>query len=157
MLFLIYKNDLFSTIKSSSALSFADDTKCYKSNLQLIDSFQLQQDLNSLSDWSKHWSFFFNSSKFIHLSFNSKFHTSYYNHQQQPNYCIQHPSWPWHNSLHRFIMAQPYFYNSLQNIGLSQVYLFPCYQLSNQKIPLPKFSRITTSLLLTTLTPTSVK
>ena len=67
----------FSTIKFSSALSFADDTKCYKSILQLIDCFQLQQDLNSLSDWSKHWNFFFNSSKFIHLSLTSKFHTSY--------------------------------------------------------------------------------
>ena len=61
----------------SSAFSFADDTKCYKTIIQLLDSLQLQQDLDSLSEWSRNWNFFFNLNKFIHLSFNSKFPASY--------------------------------------------------------------------------------
>lgn len=78
LLFLVYINDLFSSIHCSNALSFADDTKCYKPILQLLDSFQLQQDLDSLSDWSRHWNLSFNFSKFIHLSFNLKFPTTYF-------------------------------------------------------------------------------
>ena len=39
---------------------------------------KLQQDLDSLSCWSSYWNFFFNSSKFIHLSFNLKFPASFF-------------------------------------------------------------------------------
>jgi len=77
MLFLIYTNDFFSSIQFSSAFSFADDTKCNKPIIHLLDSIRLQQDLDSLSDWSRNWNFFFNLKKFIHLSFNSRFPTSY--------------------------------------------------------------------------------
>ena len=70
LLFLVYIKYLFSAMYCSNAFSFADDTKCYKLILQLLDSLQLQQDLDSVSDWSRHCNFFFNS---IHLSFNLKF------------------------------------------------------------------------------------
>ena len=70
--------DLFSTVHTSNALSFADDTKCYKLILELRDSAKLQRDLNSMAIWSRDWNPFFNTNKFIHLSFNSKFPTSYF-------------------------------------------------------------------------------
>jgi len=67
LLFLVY--DLFSVIYCCNSISFADDTKCYKLILQLLDSLQLQQDLDSLSDWSRHWNFFLIlASSFIYLS-----------------------------------------------------------------------------------------
>ena len=78
LLFLIYINDLFLSVRSSNALSFADDTKCYKQILEHLDSIQLQQDLDSMANWSRDWNQFFNTSKFIHLSFNTKFPTSYF-------------------------------------------------------------------------------
>jgi len=74
LLFLIYVNDLYSSINSSNAVSFADDSKCYKLILELADSAKLQHDLNSMANWSSDWNISFNTSKFIHLSFNA---TSY--------------------------------------------------------------------------------
>jgi len=71
LLFLIYINDLFSTVHTSNALSFADETKCYKLILELRDSAKLQCYLNSMAIWSRHWNLFLNTNKFIHLSFNS--------------------------------------------------------------------------------------
>ena len=50
LLFLIYINNLFSTVHASNALSFADDTKCYKLILELRDSAQLQRDLDSMAE-----------------------------------------------------------------------------------------------------------
>ena len=78
LLFLIYINNLFSAVHTSNALSFADDIKCYKLILELHDSAKLQRDLNSKAIWSRDWNLFFNTYKFIHLSFNSKFPTSYF-------------------------------------------------------------------------------
>ena len=43
-----------------------------------LDSLQLQQDLKSLATWSDNNHMKFNTSKFIHLRFNSKFSTSYH-------------------------------------------------------------------------------
>jgi len=76
LLFLVYINDLYTSIHHSNALSYADDTKCYKFIFELIDSLRLQDDLNSLSDWSNN-NLSFNAKKFIHLSFNTKISTSY--------------------------------------------------------------------------------
>ena len=59
LLFLIYINDLFLSVRSSNALSFADDTKCYKQILEHLDSIQLQQDLDSMANWSRDWNQFF--------------------------------------------------------------------------------------------------
>ena len=69
LLFLIYINDLFSTVHTSNILSSADDTECYKLILELRDSAKLQHDLNSMAIWSRDWNLFFNTNKFIHLSF----------------------------------------------------------------------------------------
>ena len=76
LLFLVYINDLFLSIHHSNALSFADDTKLFKSIFELLDSLKLQDDLNSLSDWS-HDYLSFNTNKFRHLSFNTELTTSY--------------------------------------------------------------------------------
>ena len=77
LLFLLYINDLFPTIQSSHILYFADDTKCFKLIHKDQDAQQLQQDLDSLAKWSVDWNLFFNTNKFIHLSFNTRFTTSY--------------------------------------------------------------------------------
>ena len=77
LLFLVFINDLYLSIHHSNALSFADDTKCYKLIFELLNSIKLQDDLNSLFDWSQDSNLSFNTKKFIHLSFNTKFPTSY--------------------------------------------------------------------------------
>ena len=76
LLFLVYINDLFLSIQHSNAFSFADDTKLFKQIFDLVDSLQLQEDLNSLAVWS-HDYLAFNTNKFVHLSFNNKLLTSY--------------------------------------------------------------------------------
>ena len=55
-----------------------DDTKCFKTISNFLDSQQLQQNLNSLTKWSEDWRMKFNTTKFIHLSFNTKFSISYH-------------------------------------------------------------------------------
>ena len=77
LLFLVFINDLYLSIHHSNALSFTDDTKCYKLIYELLDSIKLQDDLNSLFDWSQDSNLSFNTKKFIHLSFNTKFPNSY--------------------------------------------------------------------------------
>ena len=71
LLFLVYINDLFLSIHHSNALSFADDTKLFKFIFELLDSLKLQDDLNSLSNWS-HDYLSFNTNTFRHLSFNTE-------------------------------------------------------------------------------------
>ena len=78
LLFLIYINDLSASTQFSHMLSFADDTKCFKIISSYSDSQQLQQDLQSLAKWSEDWHMKFNTNKFIHLSFNTQFSTSYH-------------------------------------------------------------------------------
>ena len=55
LLFLIYINDLSASTQFSYVLSFADDTKSFKTISNYIDSQQFQQDLNSLAKWSEDW------------------------------------------------------------------------------------------------------
>ena len=62
ILFVIYINDLPEEVKSN-ALLFADDTKIYRLIKSVADSAALQQDLNSLVDWSRRWLLAFNASK----------------------------------------------------------------------------------------------
>ena len=80
ILFLIYVNDLPSTASSSTALMFADDTKCYRSISCPDDCLLLQQDLDSISDWCTTWNLSFNSNKCatIHFSRSSPPTTSTY-------------------------------------------------------------------------------
>jgi len=76
LLFLVYTSDLFLSIHHSKALSYADDTKCYKFIFELMDSLKLQDYLDSLSDWSGD-NLCFNAKKCVHLSFNTNISTSY--------------------------------------------------------------------------------
>ena len=58
-------------------LLFADDTKCFRQIKSQTDQQILQADLNLLSNWSTVSRLSFNPSKSVHISFNSKFSTSY--------------------------------------------------------------------------------
>ena len=51
-LFLIFVNDIPSSMKHSHLLLFADDTKCLKKVSSLSDCHSLQEDLQRLSSWS---------------------------------------------------------------------------------------------------------
>ena len=63
-LFLLYVNDLPSCLSSNSTLAlFADDSKCYKEITSPDDCLTLQQDIDSLLNWSEIWGMSFNTSK----------------------------------------------------------------------------------------------
>ena len=66
------------TISVIHKLRAAHVMECYKQILEHLDSIQLQQDFDSMANWSRDWNQYFNTSKFIHLSFNTKFPTSYF-------------------------------------------------------------------------------
>ena len=66
ILFLIYVNDLPESVLSTAKM-FADDTKIYNNISSLSDCELLQQDLNSLSAWSKLWLLRFNETKCVVL------------------------------------------------------------------------------------------
>ena len=84
LLFVLYINDLPSHILFSSSLLFADDCKCISRISSLNDCHNLQQDLNSLYDWSCEWRLPFNSNKCksMHVSLSSPPNQSAY------QYCI---------------------------------------------------------------------
>jgi len=67
LLFLIYINELSESVKHSTVFKFADDAKCYKSINTQMDSTHLQQDLNSLFQWSINNRLSFNISKCVVL------------------------------------------------------------------------------------------
>ena len=75
LLFLVYINDLFSSVQ------FSHIPPMTLNALNLIhkdqDTQQLQQDIESLVKWSEDWNLFFNTNKFMHLSFNTRSTTSY--------------------------------------------------------------------------------
>jgi hypothetical protein len=78
VLFLIFINDLPLVVNSFVRL-FADDTKVYNTVSTEATRDALQQDLNSLSDWSKTWLLGFNASKckVLHLGRNNNNFTYY--------------------------------------------------------------------------------
>ena len=84
ILFLVFVNDLPSSVFSSTLYLFADDTKCLKRISNVGDSVALQQDLNLLNEWSKKWNLFFNAMKCVSLSFCSSPSVS----QSRPTYRI---------------------------------------------------------------------
>ena len=62
LMFVLYINDLPSLV-SSQLLMFADDIKLYRSIRSVEDCFMLQNDINIMLDWSRHWLLSFNVSK----------------------------------------------------------------------------------------------
>ena len=70
LLFLVYINDLPTSVSNSSVLIFAGDTKCYSGISSMQESTLLQQDLDAIENWSKSWKLHFNESKFVKLSIN---------------------------------------------------------------------------------------
>ena len=77
LLFIIYINDISDAVLYSKTLLFADDTKCFRLIKSFSDQQLLQQDLNSLSNWSTKSNLSFKPSKTVHVSYNSKISTSY--------------------------------------------------------------------------------
>ena len=78
LLFLIYINDISSNIQHSQLLAFADDTKCFKHINNHSEQGDLQDDIDTISNWSNGSLLNFNLSKSAHISFKSKI-TTYYN------------------------------------------------------------------------------
>ena len=62
ILFIVYINDLLEGVNSDGLL-FADDAKIFKTIINQKDSDVLQEDLDSLIDWSKQWLLDFNADK----------------------------------------------------------------------------------------------
>ncbi|XP_065895940.1 uncharacterized protein [Dysidea avara] len=73
----ITEDEVHTALLSLDSSKVTDDTKCYKLIFELLDSIKLQDYLNSLFDWSQDSNLSFNTKKFIHLSFNTNFPTSY--------------------------------------------------------------------------------
>ena len=76
LLFLVYVNDI-PQYTTSTTLLFADDTKCFRIINDPTDSITLQQDINSLVEWTTEWNLKFNPSKTFQLSFKSRIPTTY--------------------------------------------------------------------------------
>ena len=71
LLFLIYANDLPNAASHSIAPMFVDDSKCYRQISHPRDR-DLQDDLNSLHQWSQTWDLHFNTKKCATLRFSRK-------------------------------------------------------------------------------------
>ncbi|MEL7308158.1 MAG: reverse transcriptase family protein, partial [Pseudomonadota bacterium] len=71
-LFIMYINDLPSCFLSSECLLFADDVKIFKQISSVNDCFELQNDLNALSDWCSIWSMNLNLAKCFFINFSLK-------------------------------------------------------------------------------------
>ena len=63
LLLLVFINDLPDCVLNSTMLLFADDVKCSLPISSQFDCFLLQNDLDVLTVWSKHWNLCFNESK----------------------------------------------------------------------------------------------
>ena len=68
ILFLIYLNDINSCIKHSVISSFADDTRIKKSITSCSDVLELQEDLNSVVQWSADNNMVLHQDKFEYIS-----------------------------------------------------------------------------------------
>ena len=90
LLFIIYISDLPTAVTSSKLLSFADDTKCFKS-IQCYDDFiNLQLDLSSLQNWSNDNYLPFNVLKFVQISFHGHFSHSTFDYHLDNNTVLPH-------------------------------------------------------------------
>ena len=86
LLFLVFINDLTDCVLNSTMLLFADDIKCSLPFSGQMDCFLLQNDLDVLSVWSKHWNLFFNESKCSFVRFG--FQKSSSSHVYSINSCV---------------------------------------------------------------------
>ena len=66
VLFVMYINDLSENILSNLYM-FADDTKIFRAQKSEYDHKCLQNDLETLENWSKKWSLSFHPDKCIHM------------------------------------------------------------------------------------------
>ena len=73
LLFVIYINDIPSGIHSMMKI-FADDTKMYRAIKSVADNAGLQEDINTIENWSEKWQMPFNIPKchVLPLGFNNK-------------------------------------------------------------------------------------
>ena len=69
LLFLIFVNDLPSSVKFSKILLFTDDTKCLRKISSSANCILLQEYLHHLYEWSTKWNLQFNESKCVLLRF----------------------------------------------------------------------------------------
>ena len=77
LLFLIFINDLPSIV-TSDLFEFADDTKLFRQITSTLDIEHLQEDINSLFNWSINNFLSFNLSKFVFMSYHRKFNSTYH-------------------------------------------------------------------------------
>ena len=67
LFFLVFVNDLPEVIRHSLFLLFADDAKCARQICSQSDSSELQEDLDSLCEWSVVWKLKFKVPKCVLL------------------------------------------------------------------------------------------
>ena len=78
MLFLLYENDLPSSVKNSSIATYADDTKIFKEISNIGDAKALQEDLTNFESTSFDAGLLSNSSKCKTLRVTRKHHSIEY-------------------------------------------------------------------------------
>ena len=76
LLFLLFVNELPQCIKNSMRM-FADDTKVWCQITKMEDSLSLQNDLDSLADWSDKWLLRYNPDKCKVMHVGHKLNTKY--------------------------------------------------------------------------------
>jgi len=69
LLFLVYINDIPSSINFSTAFLFADDAKLLNTLRSNLDTIHLQDDVNSIGAWSEEWKVKLNAIKCVHVHF----------------------------------------------------------------------------------------
>ena len=78
IMFLVYINDISSSIVSTTKL-YADDTSLLHRITDINSRIELQNDLNTIDKWSKHWAVTFNPSKShaLHISRQREHHNTH--------------------------------------------------------------------------------
>ena len=85
LLFLIMISDIDKDIKSSTLISFADDTRLYTNVDSPSDCDNMQSDLDSVYEWASTNNMFFNSKKFNYISFSPQLQSNTTNVYITPN------------------------------------------------------------------------
>ena len=81
VLFLIFINDLPSTLLSTKMLLFADDAKCIMPISSLQDCINLQTDLSRLCEWCTTWNLSLNEEKCYAFHFHSRLSSASFTYQ----------------------------------------------------------------------------